>query len=737
MGAAVARRIGLALLLLALGYGASLVAGALGWLGRPEGPGVIAGGRLPDARIQERAAAQRRAAHAAGASAAKPILFGDLHVHSSVSMDAMWASLPAAGGEGTRPQADACDFARYCSALDFWSLTDHAETLTPRMWRDTLASLRECQARAGDPEPDLVSFLGWEWTAPGGHRNVILRELDDAHVPARPIGAVEPRQPIGLLARLAMVSARPFDARLRDLARYMKEWEEAPRCPEGVSTRELPADCMESAAGPGALEAKLREWGHATLAIPHGTAAGSDAPAATDFAEQLAGAPLVEVYSGHGSSEEHRTWRPVLVMPDGTLNCPAPSPDYTAPCWRAGEIIRERCMARGGAGNECATRAVQARRHFLAAPDRLAELTVPRASEQEWLDAGQCRDCFLPAWYYRPLGSVQHLLARGLRFGFIGGSASHTARPGNGYKELARRPLADFQRDGAERTPPPLPEDLPPARSTPPEEIHAPGPGEAGEARDDERRASYFFTGGLVAVHAAARSRAEIWEALERREVYATSGPRILLWFELLNGPAGALPMGSALALHEVPRFRVRAVGSPVEQPGCPAPEAGGLDAARLAALCRGECHHPGEERRRITRIEVVRIHPQRSPSEPADEAIEDPWHIYGCPGGAEGCTVEFEDPEFLAGARDSVYYVRAIEEPSPAVNAKRLGCMRDETGACRQVDTKPANSADDRLAQVEERAWSSPIFVDYDPGSGAPPLDAEGSDPLEPGFAD
>ena len=722
----------LALLLLALGYGGFLLAGALGWLGRPEGPGVIAGERLPAARIQERAAAQRQAAHTAGASAAKPILFGDLHVHTSLSLDGMWESLPAAGGEGTRPQADACDFARYCSGLDFWSLTDHAESLTPRMWRDTLASLRECQARAGaETDPDLVSFAGWEWTSPAGHRNVILRELDDAHVPARPVGAAAPRREAGLLARLALVAARPFDSRVRDLARYLREWEQAPHCADGVPTRELPADCMESAADAGAFEAKLREWGHPALVIPHETAAGGEAPADADFAEPLAGETLIELYSGRGSAEEYRAWRPVLAMPDGRLSCPAPSSDYTPPCWRAGEIIRERCVTRGGAGNECATRAEQARRHYVAAPERLAELTVPRASEQDWREAGQCRDCFLPAWQYRPLGSLQYLLARGLRFGFTGSSATHTARPGTGYKELARRAMADFQRDGAERPPPPLPDDLPPARSTPPEEIAA------GKARDDDRRASYFFTGGLVAVHAAARSRAAIWDALERREVYATSGPRILLWFELLNGPAGALPMGSALALGEVPRFRVRAVGSAVEQPGCPAPEAGGLDPARLAALCRGECHHPGEARRRITRIEVVRIHPQRSPSAPVDEAIEDPWHTYGCPDGAAGCTVEFDDPEFLSGARDSVYYVRAIEEPSPAVNAKLLGCMRDETGACSQVDAKPTSADDDRLAEIEERAWSSPIFVDFDPGSGAPPLDAEGSDPLEPGFAD
>jgi hypothetical protein len=737
MGAAVGRRIALALLLCALGYGAFTLAGALGWLGRDEGPGVISGARLPAARIAERAAAQRRAAHAAGASAAKPILFGDLHVHSTLSLDAMWASLPAAGGEGARPQADACDFARHCSALDFWSLTDHAETISPRAWRDTLASLRECEARAGaGAEPDLVSFAGWEWTGAGGHRNVILRELEGAHVPARPVGATVPREEVGLLARLSLVGTRPFDSRVRDLARYLREQERAPRCAEGVASRELPADCLEDAADPGALAAKLREWGSESLAIPHGTAAGGEMPAETDFAEPLAGAPLVELYSGHGSAEEYRAWRPVLAASDGSLSCPAPSGDYTPLCWRAGEIVRARCAARGGAANQCATRAEQARRHFVAAPERLAELTVPRASEQEWRDAGQCRDCFLPAWRHRPLGSVQYLLARGLRFGFVGGSASHTARPGSGYKELARRALADFQRDGAERAPRSVPRDLPPGRSTPPEELRPPGPVGSDSSRDDERRAAYFFTGGLVAVHAAERSRAAIWDALERREVYATSGPRILLWFELLNGPAGALPMGSALALGEVPRFRVRAVGSFVQQPGCPA-EAGGPDPARLAALCRGECHHPSEEPRRITRIEVVRIRPQPSPSDPVDEAIEDPWHTFGCPGGVEGCTVEFADPEFLADARTSVYYVRAIEEPSPAVNAKLLGCTRDEAGACAQVDTKPAGPGDDRLAEIEERAWSSPIFLDFDPGSGAPLLDAEGTDPLEPGFAD
>ena len=93
------------------------------------------------------------------------ILFGDLHSHTNYSLDAYLFSSNVVKGGGVMTPADACDFARYCSALDFWSINDHAESLTPRVWEDTVAAIRDCNAMAGSIEnPDMVSFLGWEWS---------------------------------------------------------------------------------------------------------------------------------------------------------------------------------------------------------------------------------------------------------------------------------------------------------------------------------------------------------------------------------------------------------------------------------------------------------------------------------------------------------------------------------------------------------------------------------------------
>ncbi len=230
---------------------------------------------------------------------------------------------------------------------------------------------------------------------------------------------------------------------------------------------------------------------------------------------------------------------------------------------------------------------------------------------------------------------------------------------------------------------------------------------------ETERQASFFLNGGLAAVHATGRSRGAVWDALQRREVYGTSGPRILLWFDLVNAPGGQpLPMGGEAAMGDAPIFQARAVGSFEQKPGCPADA---LDALgdRVERLCRGECYNPTDQRRPITRLEVVRIRPGPGPD--AHQRIEDPWRVIPCPGDPTGCQAEFTDPEFAASGHDALYYVRAIEAPSPAVDANPLGCTYDAQGRCTKVAPCFGRPAEDEcLSETEERAWSSPIFVDH-----------------------
>ncbi len=724
-------------------------AAAVLWLAGGGAFGTAVSGGEPTPRplaadpLQERDEARDGAARQLARPASKQILFGDLHVHSSFSTDAFQLTLPAAGGEGVHPVSDACDFARHCAELDFWSINDHANSISQRRWRETIDAVRACNeiAESTDGERDLVSFLGWEWTQMGstpdnhyGHKNVVLRDLEDDAIPARPIAAAPPAGvpstfDSGSGGRLARgLGAFMMDGG-HDMMRQLSELFAMERCPLGVPVRELPPDCSEAVQTPDELFAKLDEWGHAATVIPHGTVWGMYTPAGSSWAKQLAPGVhdparqrIVEVYSGHGNAEEFRPWVATEIAADGTRRCPEPSDGYTPSCWRAGEIIRERCTAAGESDEECEARALAARQHFVDADRNAGPRTVPGLLPHELLDAGQCVDCFQPAFNYRPLGSVQHMLAlarpeqavRDFRFGFIASSDNHTARAGTGYKEVARRQFTDARMGEVGRNPLTLRHRLPVAPAS--IEYADDDPTPAVGFLEAERSGSFYLSGGLAAVHADRRDRHAIWNALQRRETYGTSGPRILLWFDLLdpNAPDGVWPMGSEVQIRGAPTFRVRAAGSFEQREGCPEHTRQALSPERIASLCQGECYFPSDRRRPIRRIEVIRIRTQRDPAEPVAPLIEDPWKVLPCRDGAAGCDVTFSDPEFAGAGRATRYYVRAIEAASPTVAADPLGCERDDAGRCLAVDPcfdRPDD--DDCLAPSEHRAWSSPIFVD------------------------
>jgi hypothetical protein len=733
----------------AVALAALYVLGAwLHWFGTLEGPGEPTASRVPPAVIAQRARAEQRAAARLSPVPSEQILFGDLHVHTTFSTDAFLWSLPMMNGDGSHPLGDACDFARFCSALDFWSITDHAEASSPRKWEATKQAIRECNAIGGADDPDVAVFLGWEWSQVGrtpaehwGHKNVILRGLDDDEVPARAIGAAG----IATDGLRGSVGGMPWYVPLLDLRQrqryfdfiaFMDEVRDVPRCEDGVASPDLPADCYESAQTPADLFRKLREWGVASMVIPHGNTWGFYSPPGSSWDKQLVGANfdpkqqfIVEIMSGHGNSEEFRRWRELEFDAEGRPRCPEPTRDYLPSCWRAGEIIEARCRDAGESASECASRGAEARQLYAEAGVAGA-LTVEGESFEEWLDAGQCKDCFRPSFNYRPRGSTQYALAltnfddpahpRRFQFGVIASSDNHRARPGTGYKEIDRKLTTEANglRDEtwSERVYPP--EDPEPRAAAIDQMDLSRGFG----TLEAERQASFFMTGGLAAVHADGRSREAIWDALRRKEVYGTSGARILLWFQLLNaerpdGSFGAVPMGSEVRLAENPRFEARAVGSFAQKPGCPEHVTGALSAERLERICRGECYNPSDERRLITRIEVVRIRPQATPGEDVAGLVDDPWRVFPCDPDPAGCVVRFEDPDFAAFRRDAVYYVRAIEEPRPTINANSLRCEYDAEGNCVKVnpcygDDYKTPPDDDCTAPSEERAWSSPIFV-------------------------
>jgi hypothetical protein len=719
--------------------------------GEYEGAGEIQGLEVPasivDARAKEEAnAGAVLARRAQSPPPEKRILFGDLHVHTTFSADAFMMSLPFNAGEGAHPVADACDFARYCSALDFWSINDHAEALSPRRWADTKEAIRQCNAVASDPEnPDMVSFLGWEWTQIGdvpenhyGHKNVIVRDTAEDKVPARPI-ASEGRAQSSMRTRLSFFRQKmleigdfPNRQRYRNFFEYQDSIISLERCPTDVPTADLPVDCMETAATPAVLFDKLHQWGGDAMVIPHGAAWGIYTPNGADASKHAKPENqdvdlqrLIEVFSGHGNSEVYRPWRAVGSDDEGSAVCPQPRPDYEPCCWRAGEIIRARCADPSSAACEAVVE--DARANYLAAGIG-GRLTVPGAELDEWGDCGQCTDCFNPSMNYRPGNSFQFAMAVGdfsepekpnyLTAGFIASSDIHRGRPGTGYKEFARRAMTESTgpRDDFWR------EQVWPQREVAPESLTPEAALEGilpNQILDFERSSSFFYTGGLVAVHSEGRDRDAIWDALNRREVFGTSGERMLLWFDLLNAPDGMAPMGAEVTMSESPQFRVRAQGALQQKPGCPEHALRGLDGERLQALCHGQCYNPSQDRKPLDRIEVVRIRRQASADEAIETLIDDPWKTLNCPGDGFGCVMEFDDPEYPRKGRSTLYYVRAIEKAQPAVNAGGLRCEeRREDGSCVKANPCYGDSRtaldDDCLAPNEERAWSSPIFLQH-----------------------
>ena len=219
-------------------------------------------------------------------------------------------------------------------------------------------------------------------------------------------------------------------------------------------------------------------------------------------------------------------------------------------------------------------------------------------------------------------------------------------------------------------------------------------------------------------MHSTGRDRDSIWDAMKRREVYGTSGARILLWFDLVSQEV-MHPMGSAVSSRSNPTFRVKAMGSFKQLPGCPEYVVNALERRQLEKMSLGECYHPSEDRYDILYIEVVKVLPQNFDGEDVPSLIQDKWRVFECVPSIDGCSVNFTDPEFVHQGRDAVYYVRAIEQPVPTINGGNLRVDFDSNGQAIKSDMcfgdYRMDSNDDCLQMASQRAWSSPIYVDFE----------------------
>ncbi len=660
------------------------------------------------------------------------ILFGDLHVHTGYSADAALFNLPELSGFGGTTPADACNYARYCSAIDFWSINDHAEDLSPRSWNNTVAAIEACNAVTNESRPDLVSFLGWEWsqrsgnvTSHYGHKNVILREYKVDEVPTRPIAAHNQSFVIGFPQAIwGYLKMGNKNQAYDDFNALMQDISSTPICDDNTDVRSLPDTCREVALTPTKLYEKLDQWGNDHIIIPHGLAWGTTNPEGADLKNQLDEHDpdrqrLLEVYSGHGSSERFINTANFLTSDEGEISCPETSDDYSPCCRQAGELVKAQCDDANT--STCQTLISDAQRKVagLYAEGKTVNLAdIGGKTLADWGQCGQLKD-FMPAYDYRAKQSAQYAYAlngdlddniKGLisavdekakakpegkvnryRFGLIGSSDNHKARAGNGYKEGNRLMITDTKDVGVVKN-------------------------QLLRSFTSKREGSFYYSGGLVAAHSKGRDRDAIWQSLNNRQVYGTSGDRILLWFDLLNSDQGKIPMGSETYMTAAPKFHVKALGAFEQIPGCPDYAKDALGEKGVENLCGGECYNPGDSRKKITRIEVVRIFPQQSADESISGLIEDPWKSYECPEDSEGCSFSFEDTDYATSQREVLYYVRAIQAPSLAVNGDPFGCERDSDGNCITVNYcvgPEADRAEDCLNLAAERAWSSPIFIE------------------------
>ena len=200
---------------------------------------------------------------------------------------------------------------------------------------------------------------------------------------------------------------------------------------------------------------------------------------------------------------------------------------------------------------------------------------------------------------------------------------------------------------------------------------------------------------GLAAVWAEENTREAIVAAFQRREVYATTGPRIRLRFSASAGGQQVQMGGEVSALEASPMFDIQAQRDP---------NSGGLDRVQMI---KGWIDTEGKTHERI--FNLVWSGDRERAADGTVAAVADTVDRstgqWDRSQGANELSISWQDPEFDPTAL-AFYYVRVLEVPTPRhalLDAIAMGLEAPTEGP----------------SVIQERAYSSAIW--YHPTQAIP----------------
>jgi len=199
-----------------------------------------------------------------------------------------------------------------------------------------------------------------------------------------------------------------------------------------------------------------------------------------------------------------------------------------------------------------------------------------------------------------------------------------------------------------------------------------------------------WSSAGLAGVWATANTRAALFDAIRRRETFATTGPRIRVRLTA-RLDAEEVAMGGELALRPgkaAPRFRIVAQQDPLEAP---------LERVQIVKLAS----RAGARSERIFDVACAggdRPDPATARCPHAAPAPDPTDCAVPAGHGARELEAEFSDPDFERDAH-ALYYARVLQVPT---------CRWSSFDALRLARTPPEGVP----PTIQERAVTSPIWI-------------------------